>query len=195
MGRGPRRQRFRFRDEPDGARTREFVRREETSPLNARDEQGHPIRTLENRREWQAEADRLADWFLTLHPAVQRKMTVFVVRCPVKGCLLGCVFRRGDPRAAVRYVWLGVTWAGRGTAGILNWAWDGGRDSKDFMVAGCAHGSGIIEFGLLHGMMETLDFPPSGQPEDWLHHYEEPIRRGYARRTLIVPDTHWKAWT
>lgn len=135
MGRGPRRPRLRFRDEPGGASTRAFVRREDTEPHNARDERGHPIRTLENRREWQAEADRLADWFLALHPATQRKMTVFVVRCPAKGCLLGRVFRRGDPRAAVRYVWLGVTWTGRGTAGILNWAWDGGRGSKDFMLA------------------------------------------------------------
>lgn len=195
MGRGPRRERLRFRDEPDGARTRAFVRWEESEPYNVRDEHGHPIRTLENRRAWQAEADRLADWFLGLHPATQRKMTVFVVRCPEKGCLLGRVFRRGDPRAAVRYVWLGVTWTGQGTAGILNWAWDGGRGSKDFMVAGCTHGTGNVEFGLLLGMMEAIDFPGPGQPEDWLHHYEEPIRRGYARRTLILPDMHWKAWT
>jgi hypothetical protein len=41
----------------------------------------------------------------------RQKMTVFVVRCPVKGCLLGRVFRRGDHRGfgTVRYVWLGVT--------------------------------------------------------------------------------------
>jgi hypothetical protein len=121
-------------------------------------------------------------------------MTVFVVRCPIQGCLLGRVFRRGDPRAAVRYVWLGVTWARRGTAGILNWGWDGGRGSKEFMVAGCTHGAGNVEFGLLFGMMEALDFPQSNQPEDWLHHFEEPIQRGYARRTLILPDRHWGTW-
>ena len=86
-------------------------------------------------------------------------MTVFVVRCPVKGCLLGRVFRRGDPRASVRYVWLGVTWTGRGTTGLLNWAWDGGRGSKHFMVMGCTHGTRNVEFGLLLGMMEALDFP------------------------------------
>lgn len=195
MGRGPRRPRLRFRDEPRGDRIREFVRQEDIEPYNVRDEQGHPIRTLENRREWQAEADRLADWFLALHQATQQKMTIFVVRCPAKGCLLGRVFRRVGPRGSVRYVWLGVTWTGRGTAGILNWAWDGGRGEKEFMVAGCRHGTGNVEFGLLLGMMEALDFPAQGQPEDWLHHYEEPIRRGYARRTLVLPDTHWKAWT
>jgi hypothetical protein len=47
MGRGPRRPRFRFREEPRGASTRAFVREEETDPINVRDEQGHPIRTLE----------------------------------------------------------------------------------------------------------------------------------------------------
>src|SRR4051812_37512886 len=26
------------------------------------------------------------------------------------------------------------------------------------------------------GMMEALDFPPPAPPEDWLHHYEEPIQ-------------------
>ena len=121
-------------------------------------------------------------------------MTAFVVRCPVKGCLLGRVLRRGNPLAAVRYVWLGVTWTGRGPAGILNWAWDGGRGSKDFMVVGCDHGTGNVEFGLLVGMMEAVEFPSPSRPADWLHHYEEPIRRGYARRTLVPPGTHWTSW-
>jgi hypothetical protein len=138
MGRGPRRSRERFRDGVDGARIREFARREAAELSNVRDQNGHPIRTLQNRRNWQDEADRLADWFLGFHPSMQRKMTVFVVRCPARGCLLGRVFRRGDPRAAVRYVWLGVTSSGRRAAGILNWAWDGGRGSKDFVVAGAA---------------------------------------------------------
>ncbi|MGH3757147.1 hypothetical protein [Actinophytocola sp.] len=174
---------------------REFVRREGAEPYNVRDGHGHPVRTLGNRRECQAESDRLAGWFLGLHPTTQRKLTVFVVRCPVKGCLLGRVFRRGDPLAAVRYVWLGVAWARGGTAGILNWAWDGGRGSKEFMVTGCAHGGGNVEFGLLHGMVEALDSPQSTAPQEWLHRYDEPVQRGYARRTLMLPDTHWQTWT
>jgi hypothetical protein len=159
-----------------------------------RNENGNRLHTMENRSEWQAEADRLAGWFLALHPAVQRKMTVCVVRCPVKGCLLGRLFRRGDPKGAVRYVWVGVTWSGRRTAGIINWAWDGGRGSKDFMVVGCEHGVGQVTIeGLLYGMFEAADFPRSDRPEEWLHHYDEPIQRGYARRTLVLPDTHWMA--
>jgi hypothetical protein len=192
MGRGPRRQRFRFRDEPDGARIRAFLRQEETTPYNARDEHGHPIRTRDNRRAWQAEADRLADWFLDLHPAAQRKITVFVVRCPRKGCLLGQVFRRGLSDGGARYVWLGATWTGRGAAGIVNWAWDGYRGSKGFMIASCDHGFGNVEFGLLEGMVEALEYPRQAPPDEWLHHYDPPIRRGYARRTLILPDTNWR---
>ncbi|WP_410676887.1 hypothetical protein [Amycolatopsis sp. cmx-4-68] len=194
MGRGPRRQRVKFRAEPEGATTREFVRREKVDPLNARDEHGNPLRTLENRHTWQAESDRLADWILTLHPATQRKMTAFVVRCPIKGCLLGRVYRRGSPETGVRYLWLGVTQAGRGTAGFLNWAWDGGRGSKEFMVSGCKHGTGNVEIGMLLDMAEALDFPPPSTQDDWLRHYSDPVQRGYARRTIVLPDTHWQAW-
>jgi hypothetical protein len=42
-----------------------FARWEETQPNGASDEHGNPIWTLEHRREWQAESDRLADWFET----------------------------------------------------------------------------------------------------------------------------------
>ncbi|MFD8496007.1 hypothetical protein [Amycolatopsis sp. NPDC059657] len=169
------------------------MRREEVDPLNARDEHGNPLRTLENRRSWQAESDRLADWILALYPATQRKMTAFVVRCPVKGCLLGRVYRRGSPKTGVRYLWLGVTWAGRGTAGILNWAWDGGRGSKEFMVTGCNHGTENVEIGMLLSMMEALDFPPPLTHDDWLRHYPDAVQRGYARRTIILPEAHWQS--
>lgn len=194
VGRGPRRRRERYGDEPRGAELREFVREERAT---RRDDHGNPVRTIENRQGWQAESDRLADWFLGLHPAVQRRITVFVARCPDRGCLLGRVFRRGDPRGSVRYVWLGVTGSGRGTAGIVNWAWDGYRGSKEHMVVGCSHGTGNIEFGDLEGMFEALDFPPLRDRVDanWLRHFSEPVQRGYARRTLIPTDTQWKAWS
>jgi hypothetical protein len=45
------------------------------------------------------------------------------------------------------------------------------------------------------GMVEAVDFPPSAIPAEWLHHYDEPIRLGYARRTVVLPDTHWEAVT
>lgn len=122
-------------------------------------------------------------------------MAVFVVRCPVKGCLLGRVYRHGNPRGTVRYIWIGVTWANHRTAGIVNWAWDGYRGSKEFMVVGCSHGTGNVEFALLEGMVEALEFPPATAPGEWLRHYDEPIRRGYARRTLILPHASWKSWT
>ncbi|MFE5565099.1 hypothetical protein ACFQ68_08910 [Amycolatopsis japonica] len=194
MGRGPRRERLRFRDEVNGARTREFARREEADPINTRDGNGQPIRTLDNRRRWREESERLAKWFSDLHPVTQKKVTAFVVRCPAKGCLLGRVFRRGDPRSGVRYVWLGDSVSGRDAAAIVHWAWDGGRGSKDFMFASCRHGTGRIQIGLLMDMAEALDFPPpSSRSEDWLRHYEEAVQRGYARRTIIVPDTQWTA--
>jgi hypothetical protein len=159
-----------------------------------RDPDGRPLRTVANREAWQAESDRLADWFLTLQPSVQKKLTVCVVRCPTKGCLLGRLFRRGDPRGTVRYVWLGVTWSGRGTAGIVNWPWDFDRGYKDFMVVGCSHGTGNVEIGLLTEMFEALDFRPADSPDDWLQNFHEVVQRAYARRTVILPDSHWKAW-
>jgi hypothetical protein len=130
---------------------------------------------------------------LNLHPATQKRLTAFVIRCPTKGCLLGRVFRRGDPKARIHYVWLAQARVGPNSAAIVNWAWDGGRGSKEFTLASCRHGTARVEIGLLQGMIEALDFPPPSPPDDWLDRYETAIRRGYVCRTIIASDTDWTA--
>lgn len=195
MGRGPRRERVKFRESPQGARTREFVRRDEADPVNMRNRDGQPMRTLENRRNWQEASERLAVWFSDLHPAAQKRLTAFVIRCPMRGCLLGRVFRQGDPKARIQYVWLARAHAGQNSAAIVNWAWDGGRGSKEFMTTSCRHGTARIDIGLLQGMIEALDFPPSSPTQGWLNHYEMAIQRGYARRTIVASDADWTART
>jgi hypothetical protein len=161
-----------------------------------RDEHGNYIATVERRAEWQSESNKIAHWILAKHPKMQRKMTMFAVRCPTKGCLLGRVYDVPLNRhGGVRYVWVGVTSARIRKAAILNWAWDGTRGEKDFIHAGCQHGNGQVNLGWLMYGVEALEEWHRPRPDDWMDNYPPEIVRGYKGRTFIPETGLWESWS
>src|SRR5262244_3492026 len=74
------------------------------------------------REEYAARVDQAAQWFLKLPDAIVHRIHELTVRCPVRGCGLGGVFRIALRSGGTRYFFWGITSGGKYVPGFLNWA-------------------------------------------------------------------------
>jgi hypothetical protein len=112
-----------------------------------------------------AERSEAAYLWLEQQPArVVSGMREFRVRCPVKGCLLGEVYRFPVDNGGARYLARTVT--NRVThVGFINWAFsDDWAGPRVWFPSACRHGQAKIERVWLDGLLALL--------HDWHHAME-----------------------
>lgn len=128
---------------------------------------------LEEERETHRLASEAAfHWLEKQTPRLVRRLTVFSVRCPSRGCLLAEVYKLPLRRGGERFLARSITnrWT---RAEILNWAFtDDWVGPTVWYPVGCRHGNGTVERGWL------LDL--AGLREGW-HHAMETVEEARSR--------------
>jgi hypothetical protein len=105
------------------------------------------------------------EWLRKLHPSVHAQLWIMEIRCPVKGCLLGQVFRIPLKDDGERFLFVGSTLARGPQARILNWGFsDDWSGPPVWFPVTCRHGQAKLErawlldlVGLVRGWHHALE--------------------------------------